>query len=75
MNTTNLTTLKIHKLSKAQYDRELAAGTLEPNSLYLTPEVPEIPGDATEGQFLRFINGKAAWDTITDAEGVKFPVQ
>ena len=38
MNTENLSTLKIHKLSKDQYDRELAAGNIDPNALYLTPD-------------------------------------
>lgn len=38
MNTTNLSTLKIHKLTRAQYDRELAAGRIDENALYLTPD-------------------------------------
>lgn len=38
MNTENLSTLKIHKLTKAQYDRELAAGRIDENALYLTPD-------------------------------------
>ena len=33
-----LTTLKIHKLSQEQYDRELSAGNLDETALYLTPE-------------------------------------
>lgn len=36
--TENLSTLKIHKLSQAQYERELAAGRIDENALYLTPE-------------------------------------
>jgi hypothetical protein len=36
--TENLSTLKIHKLTQAQYDRELEAGNLDPNALYLTPD-------------------------------------
>ena len=39
MNTENLSTLKIHKLTQEQYDRELAAGKIDPNALYLTPEI------------------------------------
>ena len=35
---TDLSTLKINKLSKAQYDRELAAGRIDENALYLTPD-------------------------------------
>lgn len=38
MITQNLPTLKIHKLTKAQYDRELEAGRIDPNALYLTPD-------------------------------------
>lgn len=38
MNTENLSTLKIHKLTQAQYDRELAAGRIDASALYLTPE-------------------------------------
>jgi hypothetical protein len=36
--TTNLSTLKIHKLTQAQYDREVANGTIDENALYLTPD-------------------------------------
>lgn len=34
----NLSTLKIHKLSQEQYDNALAAGTLDENAIYLTPD-------------------------------------
>ena len=33
-----LSTLKIHKLTKAQYDREVSNGTIDENALYLTPD-------------------------------------
>lgn len=36
--TENLSTLKIHKLTQEQYDRELAAGRIDANALYLTPD-------------------------------------
>lgn len=39
MITENLSTLKIHKLTQAQYDRELAAGRIDENALYLTPDI------------------------------------
>jgi hypothetical protein len=42
--TENLSTLKIHKLSQEQYDRELEAGRIDKNALYLTPEDIDIPG-------------------------------
>lgn len=38
MITEKLSTLKIHKLSKRQYERELAAGYIDENALYLTPD-------------------------------------
>jgi hypothetical protein len=38
LNIENLKTLKIHKLSQEQYDRELLAGNLDPNAFYLTPD-------------------------------------
>lgn len=41
MNTENLSALKIHKLTQEQYDRELAAGNIDENALYLTPDEEE----------------------------------
>lgn len=41
MITENVATLKINKLTKAQYDRELAAGNIDPNALYLTPDTTD----------------------------------
>ena len=38
MITENLSTLKIHKLTQEQYDREVANGSIDETSLYLTPE-------------------------------------
>jgi hypothetical protein len=38
MITENLSGLKIHKLTQEQYDRERAAGRLDENAIYLTPE-------------------------------------
>lgn len=38
MKTENLSTLKIHKLTKEQYSRELVAGNIDENALYLTPD-------------------------------------
>ena len=38
MITENLPTLKIHKLTQDQYDREYAAGNIDENALYLTPD-------------------------------------
>lgn len=45
MITENLSTLKIHKLTQAQYDRELEAGRIDPSALYLTPSTQEDLSD------------------------------
>lgn len=54
MITENLSTLKIHKLTQEQYDRELEAGAIDPNALYLTPDISILiqndePTNAEEG--------------------------
>jgi hypothetical protein len=36
--TENLSTLKIHKLTQEQYDRELEADRIDPSAMYLTPD-------------------------------------
>ena len=38
MITENLSTLKIHKLTQEQYERELKEGRIDPNAIYLTPD-------------------------------------
>lgn len=49
MNIENLQILTIHKLTQAQYDRELAAGNIKENEIYLTPdENIEIPTKTSE---------------------------
>lgn len=49
MITENLSTLKIHKLSREQYERELAAGRIDETALYLTPdEELDLSGYATK---------------------------
>lgn len=56
MNTTNVSTLKIHKLTQAQYNRELANGNIDETALYLTPdEGIDLSGYATTEQ----LNGKS----------------
>lgn len=40
--TENLATLKIHKLSKTEYEEELANGNIDENALYLTPDEDEV---------------------------------
>lgn len=57
MNTQNLSTLKIHKLTQAQYNRELAAGNIDSTALYLTPD--ENPTIADISGLQTALNGKA----------------
>ena len=65
-NTKNLPTLKINKLTKAQYERELAAGRIDEDALYLTPDedtelIAEILAKAEEMEELaQQLNTKAA---------------
>lgn len=42
MITENLSTLKIHKLTKGQYEREVESGNVDETALYLTPD-EEVP--------------------------------
>ena len=41
MYTENLPTLRIHKLSQEQYDREFSAGSVKDGEIYLTPDHDE----------------------------------
>ena len=66
MNTENLSTLKIHKLTQAQYDRELAAGRIEENALYLTPEEEiDLSGYAT----IDYVDNEIRKIPTSDVEG------
>ena len=59
MITENLSTLKILKLSQAQYDRELEAGNIDASALYLTPG-EEISSGAKE--FVKVIEHRTTED-------------
>ena len=59
MITENLTTLKINQLTQAQYESALAAGTINENELYATPDDNEL--DTTT--FLRVSDVGSAVDT------------
>lgn len=63
MKTENLSTLKIHKLTQAQYDRELEAGRIDENALYLTPD-EEI--DLSPYATVEQLNEKADEDAVVD---------
>lgn len=72
MITENLFTLKIHKLTQTQYDRELVAGNIDESALYLTPDnVPQVTAD-DNGKFLRVVDGVWAAVNIPVAEGDEF---
>ena len=71
MKTENLSTLKIHKLTQEQYDRELAAGNLDETALYLTPDEPvDLSGYATLEQLNDKANVEHGHDDVyyTEAE-------
>lgn len=61
MKSTNLTTLKINKLTKAQYEAALAAGTVNENEFYMTPE-GEPESDVFIGEY-----GTVTYDEIDTA--------
>lgn len=76
MITENLSTLKIHKLTQEQYDRELAAGNINESALYLTPdkgisittrETVIIDGPHTESRWLHTVynNGDEEYDLLS----------
>lgn len=68
MITENLSTLKIHKLTQAQYDRELESGRIDENAIYLTPDEDiDLSGYATIEQ----LNTKANVATIERLPGSK----
>ncbi len=60
MITENLPTLKIHELTKDQFERELAADNLEKNAIYLTP-AEEVVENLKDG------NGKSSLEQALDA--------
>ena len=76
----NLSTLKINKLTQQQYDRELSAGNIDENALYLTPDESidlsnyatkeyvslKIPPCSTEdnGKILCVVDGIPTWVNI-----------
>ena len=71
MITENLSTLKIHKLTKAQYERELAAGRIDPNALYLTPDEATTAEDfgiyTQDTEPTEAVDGDIWLDTSSDA--------
>lgn len=70
MNTENLSTLKIHKLSQAQYDRELAAGRIDANALYLTPDEEAATKEHTHNIATTSSDGFMSKDMVTKLNGI-----
>lgn len=86
MITKDVSTLNVHKLTNEQYERLLRSGDIDEYALYLTPDdnytrsqidtmlnnrIPEC-STLNEGQFLRVVNGVAAWCTMSRAEDHSF---
>lgn len=66
MITENISTLNIHKLSKEQYERELATGNIDPYAIYLTPD-EEV--DLSEYATLDYVDNKIAAIPKVDISG------
>ena len=58
MKTTDISTLKINKLTQEQYDAAVVAGTINENELYMTPDNNELDTH----QFLRVTDTGSAVD-------------
>lgn len=55
MITKNLSTLKIHKLTREQYERELNAGNIDTDAIYLTPdEAADLSHLATKAELANY---------------------
>ena len=75
MITENLSTLKIHKLTQAQYDRELEAGRIDANAIYLTPDdgsgsgpIPDI-NYATDDELIAMLIAFDMFPIVVDFDG------
>lgn len=84
MITENLSTLKIHKLTQEQYDRELAAGNIDETALYLTPdsgihiasktgESPVLNDSAAGGLKIDRIYGWSKQETTSGKQLLEYP--
>lgn len=67
METTYLSNLKIHELTEEQYNREKNAGRLDPNAIYLTPDLlPPAMHLGVEYRTTERWNGKAVYTKLVD---------
>ena len=74
MKYTDLSTLKIHKLSQEQYERELAAGNINENEIYLTPD-DYTSGDADLSNVamkytVEVAGGDTVWTVLSAAKNL-----
>ena len=70
MITENVSNFKIHKLTQEQYDRELAAGTLDQSAIYLTPNDDSQSGEEVNlGIQAEIISLAGAIVYCTDSDG------
>ena len=71
MNTENLSTLVIHKLTQDQYNRVVEEGEIDENALYLTPDeitdTPQPDWNQTDETALDFIKNNPVEETEDDA--------
>ena len=74
MITENLSTLKIHKLTQEQYDRELEAGNIDATALYLTPEVKDCLYYTTLYAAVSDINNGVSYNSINNQAKAKVKV-
>lgn len=73
MKYTDLSTLNIHKMSQEQYDREKAAGNINENEIYLTPEVGGNNADLSNvaTKFTVEVGGDTTvWDVLSAAKNL-----
>lgn len=75
MLTENISTLKIHKLTKEQYERERLAGRIDETALYLTPDnesggVSQEQFDALSSEIANLQSSTETW-TFTLEDGTE----
>ena len=68
----NLSTLKINKMTQAQYDRELAAGNISATELYLTPD--SAASDGLDGISIWAVDANSIAQGDTSINIVDIPV-
>lgn len=72
MITENVSTLKIHKLTQEQFDRELEAGRIDETALYLTPdEEIDLSPYATKDEIVNLTSAQSINGVKTFNDGIK----